>query len=166
MHHENSSDEAIVEKAKSGLTPEEQQRSLDYIALILAQAQEPYKRLYLNAVDNVSFKHKTSDTFPGTNHDNEFFNYTNVDFYSDYADPNGPFYTLFHEMGHAIDDFAKPLGTVTDTYTVDGKTISSALGGDVRAHLESTIPSHSDQEQVEQIFPHATQVANRLAKHI
>ncbi|MDR1265750.1 MAG: hypothetical protein LBK42_09390, partial [Propionibacteriaceae bacterium] len=134
-------DQLMGALADSGLTPAQQWQSINYIAYRLDTAPEPYRTRYLEDIGQVNIRHATKDQFTGTSRYLSIgpLNDIAVNFFNAFSDPREPFFVLFHELGHGIDDVDEPFGVETNDYVYNGETINDALVADVRANLIAAV---------------------------
>jgi len=132
--------DALTQKlvgAGGGLTEGEARELATRIAIMIANADEPYRSLYTQHVDQLVFSDlaKGQGAYYSSKDDTI---YIDVDTLMD--DQPVPFHTFFHEFGHAIDDAESNFGFETTwfTYTVaDGASghIANFLTSDARTQL-------------------------------
>ena len=152
------SDALRAQLAKSGLTDKQQRQAIDYIAYLLATAPEPYKTLYLHDLTKLHY-----EQIPGGGYyiATGKTDTVHVNFKDAYSDPRGPFFVLFHEMGHGVDDLSDDTTVqrhflwfhwtadvpnssyYSPSYTNGGTALSQALNTDVRDNISQTISTNS-----------------------
>jgi len=149
---ENAVRDALAkELADAGLSPEEQEKAIETISQLIDKAPEPWKSLYLKNLDKLNIVHDDGvDNDWILPFDDDKTNYyqpindsVHVDLSSDATDSRGPFYTLFHELGHGIDDKEDFWGMATPGYTIDGKDLDDVLRDDVRTSITKQITKYS-----------------------
>ena len=100
-------------------------RNIKYLAY---SAKEPFRSIYLNSLSK--FKIGNGDLNGGAYY-KPFFHTLNYSYPDDFAnDPRGPYTTIFHECGHAIDDLSeksKWWGSDTENYS----SYSNSLGKNI-----------------------------------
>lgn len=110
---------------KNNQISEEDIRNIKYLAY---NAEEPYRSIYLKNLSK--FKISNADLNGGAYYKPVFHN-LNYSYPDDFkSDPRGPYTTVFHECGHAIDDLSdetKWWGSDTENF----KIRSDAMGKEV-----------------------------------
>lgn len=146
--------------AAAGLSPEEKQKAIETIATRLDATPEPWRSLYLDNLAKLDIAHDD-----GIDHDGILpFDDNRTDYYqgpldtihvnltNEASDPRGPFYTLFHELGHGVDDKEELWGMATTGYTIDGHDLDDALRADVIDSIFSEVARYStDPEQQKRV---------------
>jgi len=121
----------------AGKTPDDIEKMATDIATIVANADEPYKSLFLQHINDVTFKSTEGVAYYDAN---GLTNTLYVNFKSSFATDSPPYHTSFHEFGHAIDDQENMFGWESPRYTTtDGQTVYGAIKTDVTNNIRASI---------------------------
>ena len=107
------------------------------IKFLIYTSPEPYRSIYLQHIS----KYKVIVYTPSKN-EGSYYRPSTGEIYLKDGDrtfrfnPRGPYNTFFHESGHAIDDYEKGRGDMTESFRYNGMTLNECLTADVRNYVE------------------------------
>ncbi|MEH7272508.1 T7SS effector LXG polymorphic toxin [Neobacillus vireti] len=137
------------------------------IKYLMYTAEEPYRTLALKYLDKFKIANKN---FSGVFYKDE--NILTFDVSEDRNNERGQYYTFFHEVGHAIDYYYGIEngfeGFYSDSYTIDGKTLTKRMYEDAETHFRSELQTelklpnydHLNHEQKTKIINNITNNLN------
>lgn len=110
------------------------------IKYLLYNAEEPYRTLAIKYLDRVEINLSPIENTGAFYPDN---NAIKINIMDDRNNPRGKYYTLFHEIGHAIDynagrDYGFD-GFFTDYYKINGKSLNDHIYQDARTDIALSI---------------------------
>ena len=119
------------------------------IKFMTYSAPEPYRTIYMEHIDEYIVDVDTSFTINYRGKDEVYYNafYWSGDGKIHLIDgddtflnnPRGPYNTVFHESGHAIDDYEVGAGSLSNSFTYEGKTLNEIITSDVRNYVKDYI---------------------------
>jgi hypothetical protein len=143
-------DPVLVDKLKDKLLAAGSDRGMDeatalrhanMIAMMVANAAEPYKSLFLKYVDQVDFK----DLPTGKSaHYDSLLNNLNIDIDAMNSNIPSMYYSFFHEFGHAIDDLSTVFGYTTSGFEYNGQDLPNLIHSDVKDNLTKIVSEFTD----------------------
>ncbi len=132
-YEENHPEEAaLMDQVLSDPDLTEQERlDIKYTAY---NAPEPYRSIYFEHLRQYCVNVGDTDTSYYT----PLFNtiYLNKSDHTFGTDPRGAYNTFFHESGHAIDDFERSFGYLSNKYDYHGTSLHDLIVSDTRTYVE------------------------------
>ena len=140
--------------AAAGWTQAQIDAAAQAIARHVADSPEPFKSLFYEHIGKVRFTH---DTFLNGGFGITLGSDIHIDFNKFAGDAPVPYYTLFHEFGHAVDSMEDDRNFVNGVYLSQsfrspstGETLSQSLyhdvSDDIGKTLASIVPPGPDQQ--------------------